>query len=63
MDALILNCGFPKAEQNKIALKVYEQFAEEAHLKYLGGISVGMGGAVSGKSLAEMGRMAKNLKN
>jgi len=41
MNALILNCGFPKAEQ----------FAEEAHLKYLGGISVGMGG------------MAKNLKN
>ncbi|MFW6281157.1 MAG: NAD(P)H-dependent oxidoreductase [Halanaerobium sp.] len=58
---VIVNCGFPEAEQNKTALKVYEQFAEEAKLKYLGGISVGMGGAVSGQSLDEMGRMAEDL--
>lgn len=57
----VVNCGFPEAEQNKTALKVYEQFAKEAKFKYLGGIAIGMGGAVSGKSLAEMGGMAKNL--
>lgn len=59
--AVIVNCGFPEAEQNKTALKVYEEFAREAKLKYLGGISVGMGGAVSGKILSEMGGMAKDL--
>ncbi len=57
----VVNCGFPEAEQNTTALKVYQEFAEEAKLKYLGGIAVGMGGMVSGKSLAEMGGTAKNL--
>lgn len=51
---VIVNCGFPEADQNKTALKVYEQFAEEVKFNYLGGIAVGMGGAISGKSLAEM---------
>lgn len=59
--AAIVNCGFPEAEQNKIALKVYEEFAREANFKYLGGISIGMGGAVSGKSLSDMGKMTKSL--
>lgn len=59
--AAVVNCGFPEAEQNETALKVYREFAEEAKFKYLGGISVGMGGAISGKSLSEMGGMAKNL--
>jgi multimeric flavodoxin WrbA len=57
----IVNCGFPEAEQNETALKIYQEFAREAKLKYLGGIAVGMGGAVSGKSLSEMGGMAKDL--
>lgn len=57
----VVNCGFPEAEQNEIALKIYEQFAKEAHFKYLGGIAVGMGGAVSGKYLSEMGRMTEDL--
>lgn len=59
--AVIVNCGFPEAEQNKTALKVYEQFAKEAGFKYLGGISIGMGGVVSGRSLLEMGGMASDL--
>ena len=58
---VIVNCGFPEADQNKTALKVYEQFAEEVKFNYLGGIAVGMGGAISGKSLAEMGGMAEDL--
>lgn len=57
----VVNCGFPEAEQNSTALKVYQEFVEEAKLKYLGGIAVGMGGAVNGKSLAEMGSMSKDL--
>ena len=57
----VANCGFPEAEQNKTALKVYQEFAKGAKLKYLGGIAVGMGGTVSGKSLSEMGGMVKNL--
>ena len=58
---VIVNCGFPEAEQNKVALRVYEEFAKEADFKYLGGIAVGMGGAVSGKSLSEMGGMVNDL--
>ena len=57
----VVNCGFPEAEQNKTALKVYKEFAKEAKFEYLGGISVGMGGAISGQSLSEMRGMAKNL--
>jgi len=59
--AAVVNCGFPEAEQNETALRVYEQFAKEAKLNYLGGISIGMGGAVSGKSLSDMGGMTKSL--
>lgn len=59
--SVIVNCGFPEVDQNKTALKVYEQFAKEAEFKYLGGISIGMGGAVSGRSLLKMGGMAKDL--
>ncbi|TDO73379.1 flavodoxin-like protein [Halanaerobium saccharolyticum] len=59
--AVIVNCGFPEAEQNKTAFKVYEQFAKEAGFKYLGGISIGMGGVVSGRSLLEMGGMSSDL--
>lgn len=59
--AAVVNCGFPEAEQNKTALKVYQEFAREAKLKYLGGIAVGMGGAVSGKAFSEIGGMAKDL--
>ena len=59
--AVIVNCGFPEADQNKTAIKVYEQFAKEAGFKYLGGISIGMGGVVSSRSLLEMGRMANDL--
>jgi len=61
--AVIVNCGFPEAEQNNVALKVYKEFARQAKIKYLGGIAVGMGGAVSGKSLSEMGSMTKDLTN
>ncbi|MFP4020287.1 MAG: NAD(P)H-dependent oxidoreductase [Halanaerobium sp.] len=59
--AVIVNCGFPESEQNETALKIYQEFARKAKLKYLGGIAIGMGGAVSGKSLSEMGGMAKDL--
>lgn len=59
--AAVVNCGFPEAEQNETALKVYQEFAREAKLKYLGGIAVGMGGAVSSKALSEMGGMAEDL--
>ncbi|MEC9490924.1 MAG: hypothetical protein UMU04_08225 [Halanaerobiales bacterium] len=59
--SVIVNCGFPEADQNKTALKVCEQFAQAAGFKYLGGISIGMGEAVSGRSLLEMGRMANDL--
>ena len=57
----VVNCGFPEVEHNKIALKVYEQFALETGIKYLGGIAVGMGVAVNGKPLKEIGGMVKNL--
>ncbi|RQD77294.1 MAG: NAD(P)H dehydrogenase, partial [Halanaerobium sp. MSAO_Bac5] len=59
--AAILNCGFPEPEQNKVALKVYKEFAKEAGFNYLGGIAIGMGGLINGKALSEMGGIAKNL--
>lgn len=58
----ISNCGFPEAEQNLVAQRVYEEFALSTGFKFLGAIAIGMGGAVSGRSLNELGRMAKNLR-
>ena len=56
----IANCGFPEAEHNATALAICRQFAAEAGFTWAGGLSLGEGGAISGRPLAEAGGMAHN---
>ena len=57
----ISNCGFPEAVHNATALAICRQFADEAGFAWAGGLALGEGGAISGRSLAEAGGMAHNV--
>jgi len=59
----ISNSGFPEPSQNLLALTVVKNFAEKTGVKWLGGIAVGMGAAISGRPLEELGSMFNDLKN
>jgi len=56
----ILNCGFPEAFHNYTGLAIARHFAEETGFQWLGGLGLGMGGAIDGKPLAQRGRMVRN---
>jgi hypothetical protein len=53
--AAIINCGFPEAEHNQVALAVCRQFAQAARMEWAGGLAQGAGGMFNGQSLAEAG--------
>jgi hypothetical protein len=57
----IANCGFPEAQHNATALAICRQFADEAGFAWAGGLALGEGGAISGRSLVEVGGMAHNV--
>ncbi len=56
----IVNCGFPEAQHNDTAIAICRRFAREAGFEWIGGLSLGGGGAISGRPLAEAGGMARN---
>jgi len=58
----VLNCGFPEASQNYTALAIARQFALETGFTWLGGLALGMGGAINGESLGHRGAMARNVR-
>jgi hypothetical protein len=58
----LVNCGFPEACHNETALEICRLFASEANLVWLGGLSLGGGGAISGKSLDRIGAMGRNAR-
>lgn len=60
--AAIINCGFPEARQNDTALAVCRKFAAESGMEWLGGLSLGGGGAIDGRPLDCIGGMARNVK-
>jgi hypothetical protein len=57
----ITNCGFPEAAHNTTALAICRQFADEAGFAWAGGLSLGEGGAISGRPLTAAGSMAHNV--
>lgn len=57
----IANCGFPEPEHNLTALAICEQFALSSGFTWAGGLALGAGGAISGRSLAELGGMVHNV--
>lgn len=60
--AAIINCGFPEAAHNDVALAICEQFAVHAGLSWAGGLSMGGGGVVHGVPLNEHGPRADGIR-
>jgi len=59
---VLINCGFPEAEQNITAIAICKIFAHEVGFEWKGALSLGMGGAIGGRSVEERGGMVRNLK-
>ena len=57
----IANCGFPEVAHNATAIAICKQFSEEAGYAWAGGLALGMGGAIAGRALSEVGGMAHNV--
>ena len=58
----ISNCGFPEAKQNETAISICKQFCRESKMEWMGGLMLGMGAAINGKSLVKAGKIAKNIR-
>ncbi len=58
----ICNSGFPEPEQCGRALSICSIFAEEAGMRWLGGLMIGGGGMVNGKELDEAGGMLRKCR-
>ena len=58
----ITNCGFPEAHQTETALAICRRFAGETGMEWLGGLGLGMGGAINRKPLEELGFMTRNVR-
>lgn len=59
--AAIVNCGFPEAHHNDVALAVCRQFARQSGMEWMGGLALGGGGVVHSQPLAEGGGKVRNL--
>ena len=57
----IMNSGFPEKEHMEIALKIIQNFSDEANLRWGGAVAVGMGGALNSEQLNEKKGMTRNL--
>jgi hypothetical protein len=57
----ILNCGFPEAHQNDTAIAICRQFAREAGFEWAGGLALGGGEAINGRSLFKVKGLARNV--
>lgn len=58
----IINCGFPEASQNETATSICEMFARRMGMRWMGGLMLGGGGAISGKTLESRGFMVRNVR-
>ena len=59
--AIIINCGFPESQQNNTAVAICKNFSREVGFEWKGTLSLGMGGAIGGRSLEERGGMVRNV--
>ena len=60
--AVLINCGFPEAEHNEVALRIYRCFAQGLGFTWAGGLSIGMGEMVGRKPLDKAGGAVRKLK-
>ena len=54
----LINCGFPEPEHIRTALRVVRHFAQSASMGFAGGLPLGGGGSIVGKSLDTPGHGA-----
>lgn len=59
--AVIANCGFPEARQNRTALAICHRFALQANFVWAGGLALGAGGAIDGRPLEQRKGMTGNI--
>lgn len=59
----IINSGFPEPHQNDLAIDMCKNFAHQSNMKWLGGVTVGMGPALDGRPLDRTGGLSKNLRS
>ena len=59
--AIIINCGFPETQHNNTAVAICKIFSREVGFEWKGALSLGMGGAVGGRSLEGRGGMMRNV--
>jgi hypothetical protein len=59
----IANCGFPEAHQNETALAICREFAHQGQLQWAGGLALGQGGALAGRSLTAVGGTARSVRH
>lgn len=57
----IVNCGFPEAEHNQVALRICRRFAAETGFEWSGGLGLGGGEAIGGRNLTSVKGMARNV--
>ena len=57
----IVNNGFPEAGQNEVALRICSRFASETGFEWAGGLALGGGEAINGRSLTDVKGMARNV--
>ena len=51
----ISNCGFPEAEQNEIALRIYRAFARQSGFAWAGGLALGGGEMIKQRPMVPSG--------
>ena len=59
--AIIINCGFPETQHNNTAVSICKIFSREVGFEWKGALSLGMGGAIGGRSLEERGGMVRKV--
>ena len=57
----IVNCGFPEAHHNDMALAMLRQFARAAGFHWAGGLALGAGEFIGGRPLLKVKGMARNV--
>ena len=59
----LVNCGFPEAHQNDIAIAITKRFADLNGFGWLGGLALGQGGMVEGgKPLLNQGGRVRRIR-
>lgn len=59
----VVNNGFPEKHQNHLALRMCQQFSQEANLDWLGGIPFGGGAIIGGTPLDSSGGRGRHARS